>query len=452
MTTMMILPVLLAGCAMEDNCLPPDETGAMVAFQQVAPYTESLWKFGRNTDESKVGNYVLPEIRSKTAAEWESVERPAVLQAFKDTMYGEMPPAPDRLRLELLAEKDNALDGLAIRKEIRIHCEMDNGRRFYFDMLLYVPKRVIAPPPVFVGLNFSGNQCNTPETDVRMTRSMYQDFAGDLHMKPCTARGKNLKAWNYTEAMKRGYAVATAAYGEICPDHLNGLKKSGFTLFYEPEDLRSDYEVPFAEIKSKKWQRRLSLVGAWAWGLSRMLDALEREPLVDAGKAMVIGHSRNGKAALWAGACDQRFAAVISNNSGCGGAKLTRRNFGETLKILYWEKRAWLCGGIIDYVDRVEALPVDQHQLLALVAPRNLYVASATLDLNADPKGEFLAAQAASPVWRLYGKSGLDDAKMPPPDQTIGGDVSYHIRTGKHGILPWDWQQYYDFADRAFKK
>jgi hypothetical protein len=167
--------------------------------------------------------------------------------------------------------------------------------------------------PVFVGLNFSGNQANTPDMDVRMTRGMYMNKERKVVPFTDKYRGNRLDSWNFIEAMKRGYAVATACYWEICPDYMTGVKISPFTLFYDEKDLRMDFEVPFAELRGLKWQRPVSIIGAWAWGLSRMLDALEREPLVDSKRAAVVGHSRLGKTALWAGACDERFKLVISN-------------------------------------------------------------------------------------------------------------------------------------------
>lgn len=434
---------------MRKKCFPPDVDKAEAAFRFVAPYSETLWHGNYNLDESKVPPYSLPQFQSKTVEEWERNERPRIIQQFKDIMYGKMPPAPDNMKLELLAQKDNALNGLAIRKEIRIHCLMNNGRKFYFDMLVYIPKNTKCPPPVFVGLNFSGNQAGTPELDVRMTSGMYLN--SERKLCPLVSRARRLSDWNYEEAMKRGYAVATACYWEICPDFMTGIKISPFTLFYEPKDLRMDYEVPFSESKQCKWVRPVSIIGAWAWGLSRMLDALEQEPLVDAKSAAVIGHSRLGKTALWAGACDQRFKLVVSNNSGCCGAALSRRRFGENLEIAFWEARHWYCGGLAPFIVNVDKMPIDQHMLLALIAPRTLCVASATKDLNADPKGEFLATQAASKVWNLYGMQGIDGIAMPQPDTPTGTNVSYHLRTGKHAILAQDWACYYNLADQVFK-
>ena len=430
---------------------PPNQDLGLIAFQRTALYSEAIWHYYWNKDEKKVKRYPLPPIVSKSVREWEKKERPATLQLLKDYMYGIMPPGPDHLRLELLSLKENALNDTAIRKEIRIHCEMDNGRHRDFDMLLYIPKHMKKPVPVFLGLNFKGNQAATPERDVRLTRQFELQY--DRWMTPVSddVRGVQLDTWCFEEAMKRGYAVATAAYGEIFPDTFNGLCRSVFSLFGEPADLRPEYEVPFPEQKAG-WLRQYGGIAAWSWGLSRMLDALEQEPLVDARKAAVLGHSRNGKAALWAGACDQRFALVISNCSGCAGAALSRRNFGETLALQNLSRSEWLCGRVGQYLYRVEELPIDQHQLLAMIAPRHLYVVSGSTDYNADPKGEFLAAKAASKVWELYGMKGLGRKTMPKPDTPVGFGVRYHVHNGPHLIGRWDWEQYYNYADQIFGK
>ena len=444
--------LLLAGCSNldEKNCLPPDIEKAHTAIQAYKAYAESLWYHHYHKDEKKVPKYTLPAFKSKTAAEWEKTERPRVLELFKKYMYGMMPPPADKTVIRLLAQKDDALDGLAIRKEYRVYSIMNNGKSFNYDMLVYIPKHV-KKPPVFVGLNFSGNQANTPELDVRMTRAMYMSYKHNRQFRPLRSRARRLDTWNFKETVKRGYAVATVCYWEICPDYYTGLKLSPYTLFCSEKQMRLDHEIPIDEQKKGKCYREISSIGAWAWGLSSMLTALEQEPLVNAQKAAVIGHSRLGKAALWAGACDQRFKLVISNNSGCGGAALSRRNFGETMAIGYWDQRVWYTGRVGAYVHNINLLPVDQHMLLALVAPRALYVASASLDLNADPKGEFLAAKEASKIWDLYGAKALSKYDMPPCDKSIGEKVGYHIRTGKHAITAADWNHYYSFADKVLK-
>ena len=433
-----------------------DDEGATLATRAVAAYSEKLWRIHYNKDESKAGEYTLPPIVSKTKEEWEKEERPRTLQLFRDIMYGQMPGKPDSLTFELLSQKDDALDGLAIRKEIRINSDMKDGRHHHLDMMLYVPKNAKAPSPVFVGLSFGGNHAITPEDDVRIVHGVYHGSSkgkGYLGRVSGKRRSYALEAYNIVEAIKRGYAIATASYLQACPDHLNGMRMSPFALVCPPEDIRTEYMVPFSEAKAGKWLRPYSIIGAWAWCYSIMLDALEKEPLVDATKAITVGHSRLGKTALWAAANDQRFAGAISNNSGSAGASLSRRNFGENLRIDYWEKGTWLCGKIVEYIDNVEELPFDQHQLLALIAPRGIYVASATEDLNADPKGEFLSLKAASPAWKLYGMPTMENAEWPAPDTPIhNGVMHYHLRTGKHAINAKDWANYYDFADRLFGK
>ena len=431
-----------------DNDQPrtPDNQEAMLAWEQGTNiWSEELFR-RINSDENKVDRVPLPDLPD-TLEEWQK-KRPEILQTFKDVMYGVMPPAPDKLELRKLSERKGLYDGTADRYEYRILCKMDNGREFDFDMLLYVPT-ANPTPPVFVKLNFKGNQAVAEEDDVRITRSA-MIIPGRWHSTAPSdgKRSFQTEHINAREAVKRGYAVATVCYGEVFPDNLDGFRKSIFTLFYDEEDLRSDCERNLKELQTKPL-RNIGAIGGWAWGLSRMADALEQLGFKD---FAVLGHSRLGKAALWAGANDERFKLVISNNSGHGGAAPSRHILGETLTTLWCIRSNWFCGKMARYAGLENELPIDQHQLLALAAPRSLYVGSSSLDVVADPKGEFISARAASKVWELYGLPGLGGEEMPAENQPVGNMVGYHVKSGKHSLTAYDWTQYYNHADKVFGK
>ena len=412
----------------------------------------SFCAFTPNYDESKVPEYTLTDPlqmndgqKVDSVEKWNNKRRPELLELFATEMFGKTPKSsPIPIRFELQSEKTDALNGKAIRREIRVFLTQ-NQETPYLDLLIYTPKNATTPAPGFLVLNFQGNHGVTDEPGIKPCESLIVDpkfisMTDDGKRQEIEQlRGVQKDRWPVEFIIDRGYAFVTLCYYDIDPDFDDGFQNGVQPLFYTPGQKKPAPD---------EW----GAIGAWAWGLSKTLDYLETDPLVDAAKIAVMGHSRLGKTALWAGAQDERFAMVISNNSGCGGAALSRRAFGETVARINTVFPHWFCENFKKYNDREADLPFDQHELIALIAPRPVYVASAEEDQWADPKGEFLAALNADSVYRLLGTDGMAGVtEMPPLNQSVGGRIHYHCRTGKHDVTLYDWEQYLDFADKYFE-
>lgn len=395
-----------------------------------------------NYDESKVPAYTLPELLLTNNGEkisgkrqWEKQRRPELLELFASQMFGRTPEGNIDVAYEIVAENLNAMNGKATSKQVKFI--FSNGKKKNEALLLmYIPNKPKGKVPVFIGYNFQGNHTTTFDITVLYSPVLHLVYEPG---HPDWKRGTQTSMWSYDEIIDRGYAIATMCYHDIYPDKPEFRDQSIVSLFpeYDP-----------GHIVPGEWQS----IGAWAWGLSRIVDFMETQKEIDCKKIALMGHSRQGKAALWAGAQDERFRIVISDNSGCGGAALFRRKFGETAAVINDRFPHWFCKNFHQYNNREEELTVDQHQLIALIAPRKVYVASAEEDLWADPRGEFLAAYHAGPVYRLYGLTAIDTDEMPELHKPIMGDIGYHIRAGVHGVTEYDWERYLDFADKHFKK
>lgn len=375
-------------------------------------------------------------IKVKTVDEWERIRRPEIVELFRSTMYGHSPGKPDAFSFRVLSSNDAALGGKATRKQVRVYFDADTTVRM--DILMYLPNNRQRPAPVFVGLNFYGNQIASTDPAILITDQWVpnnENFGITDHRATEKSRGVRTSRWPVERILERGYGVATIYCGDLDPDFHDGFKNGVHALF----DSRERDETSWGTI------------AAWAWGLQRAMDYFESDHDVDLSKVAVLGHSRLGKAALWAGAQDTRFAMVISNDSGEGGAALSRNEKGESLEDITTRFPHWFCGKYKSYAGKVDELPIDQHMLLSLIAPRLLYVASATEDLWADPEGEFLSARMAGPAYKLYDRKGLSTKKMPRPDTPVQeGNIAYHLRTGKHDITPYDWDRFMDFADKKW--
>ena len=415
---------------------------------------------GANYEESEVRPYTLPDpligsggAQIKTAKQWQKQRRGEVLSLFETHVYGRTPESA-KAKFKQTSEDKNALGGKATRKEVTAFLTgKEDGPTM--DLLIFVPNNAKKPVPTFVGLNFTGNHSVHADPAIALARCWLRDARdGSVTNNRATeaGRGKEASRWQVEKIVDRGYALVTACYCDLEPDHVDGHKNGIRAVLRpkKPKDFKPGSPVKGApaDAAPDEW----GAIGAYAYGLSRAMDYIEKDNAFDEKRVAVMGHSRLGKSALWAGAQDERFAIIISNNSGEGGASLSKRNFGESVERINTSFPHWFCANFKKYNNNERELPVDQHMLITLMAPRPVYIASAKEDTWADPKGEFLAGKHAEPVYKLFGLGGLGVAEMPDVDHPVSDTIGYHIRTGKHDVTAYDWEQYLNFADRHFKR
>ena len=345
-----------------------------------------------------------------TPGDWEYRRRPELVEQFADQVYGRVPRDFDQIAFRTAAISEHPHAAYAKLKEVEIDISR-NGKMQTMEVKLYLPKDAVKPVPVFV----------------LISHRKAQEVTGDVANR----------FFPVEQIVSRGYAAAIFDVEFVSPDDPGRYSQGIIDQLY-PEQ--------------KSLPNGMKGLSSWAWGAMRVMDYLERNPEVDASRSAIVGHSRGGKAALWTGANDTRWAMTISNESGCGGAALSKRMFGETVHRINTGFPYWFSDNFKNYNDKEEQLPLDQHQLLASIAPRALYVASSKDDRWADPKGEFLSLQIGSRVYsEVYGVHLDFPENFELEVQTIHQDyVGYHLREGKHDLTEYDWGRFLDFADRQY--
>ena len=415
-----VLAILAVGAAMGQADRPP---AAVVAGIPV------------NYDEAKVGTYTLPDPLLladgkpvRDAKTWNEKRRAEIVRLFEENQYGRAPGRPAAMSFDVFDKGTPALDGKAIRRQVTIYFSADKAGP-KMDLLVYVPANAAGPVPLLLNIGFSANSSTVNDPGVKVGEVWGRD-----KKKIPAGQGMNFGRVNVARLLDAGLGFATVYYGDIDPDFLGGVPYGVRALYLKPGQ---------SEPAPDEW----GSIAAWAWGLSRAMDYLETDKGVDAKRVAIMGVSRLGKTVMWAGAHDTRIALVIASCSGEGGAALSRRNYGETIAHLTEATRYpyQFAGNYAKYANQVDRLPVDGHMLVALIAPRAVLLQTGDKDFWSDPKGEFLAAVAAGPVYRLLGKQGLDTDQMPAAGVPILHTIGYFMHAGGHGTIPSDWDQFLAF-------
>jgi hypothetical protein len=391
-----------------------------------------------NYDESKVGTYTLPDplvtskgVRVRDAETWMRVRRPEILRMMESIQFGRAPGKPDKVIVDRFDRGTPALGGKAIRRQTTLYFTDDrSGPKA--ELLSYVPADARGPVPLLLQISFSPNANVVDDPGIK-PGEMWSRDRKRVPAPPASAFGRV----DVLPFLANGIGFATLYYGDIEPDFKGGI----------PFGIRGRYLKPGQkEPAPDEW----GAIAAWAWGLRRVMDYLETEPAIDAKRVALLGSSRLGKTVLWTGATDERFAVILASVSGESGAALSRRNYGETVRHMTDSTRYdyQFAHNYQSYGDRVNELPFDGHMLVSLIAPRPLLLQTGSTDFWSDPKGEYLSAVAASPVWKLLGKEGLATDHYPAAGEPILSTLGYSMHEGRHGILPYDWPVFLEYLKR----
>lgn len=397
-----------------------------------------------NTDETAVREYTLPDPlvtldgrQVATAEEWQSTRRPELMKLFAEHQFGLTPDKSIKPTVQVIERDAEGLGGAARRSQVRIRFgEEGEDNSTTIRVLRYVPADANGPVPTVLYLSFSPNVHAVEESGI--DEGMAWDTRNKVRVPDREAF--SFGPFNVRHFIDRGYGLAMVYYGDIEPDFSHDGKHG----------VRSLFGGGNAERKQNEW----GSIGGWSWGLSRVMDYLQSDPAVDGEKVALAGVSRLGKTVLWAAAQDERFAMVLPLLSGEGGAAISRRNFGETVADLTNPKRYhyWYAPRYADYAFDVDALPVDGHLLVSLIAPRPILHIVGSTDTWSDPKGEWEAAKAAQPVYELLGKAGPTANEYPNPETFLPGDLGFFMHDGGHKLLPQDLNAMTDFMDLHWKQ
>ena len=388
-----------------------------------------------NYDESRVGTYTLPDPlllsdgkRVRDAKTWTQKRRPELVRLFEENQFGRSPGRPAGMTFDVFDKGTAAIEGKATRTQVTIYFS-SNKAGPKMDLLLYVPAGIRKPVPLLLNLSFAANSSMVDDPGVKQG----EIWGRDKKKIPAPKPGGGFRL-NVAQLLERGIGVATVYYGDIDPDFQGGIPYGVRSLYLKPGQ---------SEPAANEW----GAIAAWAWGLGRAMDYLETDSRIDARRVAIFGVSRLGKTVLWAGAHDPRFAMIIASCSGEGGAALSRRNYGETIKHLTAPSRYayQFCANYQKYADDVDHLPFDSHMLIALIAPRPVLLQTGDRDFWSDPKGEFLAAAAAGPVYQLFGKQSLGTDRMPAAGEPLLRTIGYYMHAGGHGTIPSDWDVFLNF-------
>ena len=389
-----------------------------------------------NYDEAKVGTYTLPDSLVlangkpvRDAKTWDKKRRPEIVRLFEENQFGKSPGRPQGMSFDVFDKGTPAFDGKAIRRQVTIYLSANKAAP-KIDLLVYLPAAARKPVPLLLNISFSANSTVVDDPGVKPG----EIWDNKAHKRVPGAQGKTFGTLNVPSLLDAGFGVATFYYGDVEPDDPEGL----------PYGIRALYLKPG---QSKPAPDEWGSIAAWAWGMSRAMDYLETDKGVDAKRVAITGISRLGKTVMWAGAHDTRFAMVLASCSGEGGAALSRRDYGETIAHLVAPTRYpyQFAGNYAKYAGFPDTAPMDANMLIALIAPRPLLLQTGDRDFWSDPKGEFLAAVAAGPVYHLLGKDGLDTDQWPEAKTPILHTIGYYMHDGGHGMVPSDWNIYLDF-------